>query len=177
MRRFISFLLLVFIFFETAGTLVIFELQRFQIRREVKQHLKAGVEKIDLVLLKIPIILEQQPNKNFRRIHKGEFRYRGRMYDIVRQENHGETTWYYCISDEEETQLYASLDDMVTKEMNRNKQRQEQNEKLRHLRNQFCFNFTGYNPVSYPEAQNKYTNYFFKLKTWCIIPPTPPPEV
>jgi hypothetical protein len=47
-----------------------------------------------------------------------EFSYKGKMYDVVRSEKSNGVIKYYCLSDEDETGLYARLDAVVKKQMN-----------------------------------------------------------
>lgn len=92
---------------------LIYSLQLGAARHEVKQRLKHGVPEEDRVLLKIPLSLEQTENDVFHRVHAGEFRYKGEMYDILKSENHGDTTWYVCIHDVKESGIFKQLDDQV----------------------------------------------------------------
>ena len=56
-------------------------------------------------------------DKEFQRIHKKEFRYKGEMYDIVREIKTGHTTVFICTHDTKESKLFAGL-----KRINQNKQ-------------------------------------------------------
>src|SRR5512145_2319928 len=102
MRRISSISLLFVLIFQGAGHFFVFKIQQHEIRREMKRRIKAGVPETELVLFKI---LDQKPDPAFQRVDAHEFRFDGKMYDIVRRESHGDTTWYYCLSDELETQL------------------------------------------------------------------------
>lgn len=111
-RGFALAVLLLFLY-NAAGYTVVFTALRHAVQKEVKAMLKRGVPESDLHVLVIPQSVERDPQSSFRRIHDGEFRYRGRMYDIVRKDIRGDTTVYYCINDIEEEQLFARLDDHV----------------------------------------------------------------
>jgi hypothetical protein len=176
MQKAISISLLPFMLLQAAGYLIVFGLQRHEIRKEIKQQIKAGVPEEELVLLKIPKAFEAKPNPLFQRIHAHEFRYNGGMYDIVRQEAHEDTTWYYCLSDEKETQLFANLEELVKSDMNQNSQRRERNEKLQRLLDSlFCSDDNGVAWVYSAEAV-ELTHDSFSLKTWNCQPLTPPPK-
>jgi len=172
----ISILLLFVMLFQATGWLFIFEIQQCEIRREIKQQIKAGVPEQDLVLLKISRNLEEKSNSIFQRIHEREFRYEGNMYDIIRREAHGDTTWYYCLSDEKETQLFANLDELVKRDMNQNPERQQQIGKLFHLLGSLFFNSRDNDLFVYAGEEIESTDFLFRLKTWIGTPLTPPPE-
>lgn len=176
MRKAISILLLLLLF-HPGGYFLIFKIQQYQVRREIKQRIKAGVPEQELVLLKIPRNLEEQPSQLFQRIHSGEFRYQGKMYDIVRQQEHGDTTWYYCVSDEKETVLFANLDELVNRESNQNPQRKQQSEELQRLLNTlFIVQYNRPHLVGSP-GEGELIDYRFVIQTWINIPPVPPPKV
>jgi hypothetical protein len=176
MRRALSISLLFPMLFQAAGQLFVFKIQQYEIRQEIKEQIKAGVPEAELVLLKIPKALEEIPHPAFQRIHKREFRYDGKMYDIVRQIAHGDTTWYYCLCDEKETQLLANLDELVKQDMTGNPQHRKQiDELLRLLGALYCSHKTA-GLFIFPNEQNVATLFFFSLKTWDFLPSTPPPE-
>ena len=173
----IAVALLLVMLFQSAGMLVIFKVQQLRIREVIKQRIKAGVPAAELVLLEIPKSFEEGPHSAFQRIHEGEFRFYGKMYDIVRKVERGGTTLYYCIADEKETQLFANLDELVKQEWGQSPARQKQNEELLRLLDSLFFSYTEnfYFIASTREAE--LTTPTVMLKTWIFTPPTPPPEV
>lgn len=176
LRKLIAMALLLLLLLQLAGYFLIFTVQRFEIHHVIKQQLKAGIPEAELVLLKIPRSLEEKPNPLFQRLHDREFRYSGVMYDIVRREAHEDTTWYYCLSDEKETQLFANLDEFVKREVS---QPAKQQSRLAKLLNFFGGGFVhaaNQSFSAYAAEEMVASNYFFKLKTWIDAPLTPPPE-
>lgn len=176
MRRAGAILLLLFMLLQSGGYFFVFKLQQFEIRQDIKQQIKAGVPKEELTLLKIPKVWEEKPNSLFQPIHARELRYAGTMYDVVRQEAHADTTWYYCLSDEKETQLFANLEELVKKDMEQNPQRRERNEKLQRLLDSLFFNYNNGITFVYATEAVKLTHPSFSLKTWTSQPLTPPPR-
>ena len=176
MRRAVAIALLFLMLFQAAGHLFVFKIQQHEIRQEIKRQIKAGVPEAELVLLKISRTMEDRPNRFFQRIHQLEFPYNGSMYDIVRQESHGDTTWYYCLADEKETQLFANLDELVKQDMAGNPQHRKQiDELLRLLGALYCSHKTeGF--FIFSNEQKAATFFSFNLKTWDFPPSTPPPE-
>lgn len=95
----------------SASAVLMYWAARSQIRHEMKTKIESGAMESSLTLLRIPRSLEQNPNADFKRFHAAEFRYKGVMYDVVRQEVKGDTTWYWCIADWEDTHLQNQWDD------------------------------------------------------------------
>jgi hypothetical protein len=162
--------------FHAAGHFFVFKILQHETRRQIKQQIKAGVPETELVLLKIPKDLEEKNNAAFQRIHEREFRYDGNMYDILRQKAHGDTTWYYCIADEKETQLFANLDEMVKQDMAGNPQHRRQADDLLRLLSVLYFNQKTEVFFISSDEQKATAFFSFSLKTWDFPPSTPPPE-
>lgn len=96
------------------GFFFIFKIQQYHVRQEIKQHIKQGVPENELTLITVTPENESQLEWE----HKKEFRYKGTMYDVVKKEIIDETTIiYYCITDKQETTLFANLDEQVKKNM------------------------------------------------------------
>jgi hypothetical protein len=172
-RRISSISLLFMLLFQATGHIFVFKIQQHEIRREIKRRIKAGVPETELVLFKI---LDEKPDPAFQHVEEHEFRYDGKMYDIVRGESHGDTTWYYCVSDEMETQLFANLEDLVKKDMTGNPQHRKQIDELLRLSGAwYCSPQTG-DLFIFSTEQNPLTFLTFSLKTWDLPPSTPPPE-
>ncbi len=173
MRSATAIILLPFMLLQAAGYLFVFEIQKHEIRREIRQQIKAGVPEADLVLIKI---LTVNPGAIFQRVDGHEFCYDGKMYDVVRQESHGDTTRYYCLADEKETQLFAHLEELVKHDMSQNPERQQRIERQLSL-----FGLLFFSPpekVSLIDASEEmaWNHYGYGLKVWIDAPPTPPPE-
>ncbi len=161
---------------QAAGHLVILKIQQYGIRREIKQRITAGAPDQVLALIKIPKTLEEKSRHIFQRIDEGEFRYNGNMYDIVRQEAHGDTTWYYCLSDEKETQLFANLDDLVKRETSRDASQKQRLVRLLDWLGSLFFDHCRDAMFVFSAEEIELACHVFGLKTWIGAPITPPPE-
>lgn len=103
--------LIISILLPSASAVLMYRVARSQIRSRIEAQIASGKAEDGLVLLCIPRLLEEKPNADFKRFHATEFRYKGIMYDVVRQEIKGVTTWYWCVADWEDTQLQNQWDD------------------------------------------------------------------
>lgn len=111
------------------GYFVTFKILQYKIRKEVKRQIKFSIPENQLVNLYIPKSVEFGGDGSFVRIHKGEFRYKGQMYDIIRYEDLGDTTKYTCFHDVKESGLFDNLDKMV-RENSPNNPKQHTNQRL-----------------------------------------------
>jgi hypothetical protein len=178
MFKYRAILLLLVLQIPIGGTYLVFKHRQFNIRKEIKRQIKWGASEDDLVLLKIPRELEEKPNKQFKRIHSREFRFEGEMYDIVRQEARGDTTWYWCIWDEEETALFAGLDEALNRALGADPVNREAGNQLdRFLKNLVLCRFSQVNiSLLQPAGNPPAFSFHLTLSTRYIPPPTPPPE-
>ncbi len=125
-----SILLLLILILPVTGTYILFKHRQYQVKSQIKQKIKEGVSEDDLFLLKIPLSLEQNSNSVFKRINSKEFKYYGEMYDVVRQVTLGNTTYYWCIWDKEETALFAKLDELFAKAWGNDPVKESNSERL-----------------------------------------------
>ncbi|SMO38705.1 hypothetical protein [Solitalea koreensis] len=109
MKRIVSLILLFILFFQFEGTIFLFLVRHRQIKNEIQLQISSGISDGDLVVLRIPKQLELSSNEIFQRTDATEFRYLGKMYDVVKKVDANDSTLYYCIYDQEDTQVYASL--------------------------------------------------------------------
>jgi magnesium-transporting ATPase (P-type) len=134
----------------------------------------AGIEKEELVLLKFKT---EEEKALLRWEHSKEFEYRGQMYDVVLREQVGDSTYYHCWWDAEETALNQQLTDLTQLALNTNPERQK------HQKTLYSFLQTLYFPSNYKwlacihESSNSFISYFPNIQASIYFqPPTPPPE-
>lgn len=104
MKRIIAIFLLFFLVLNTLGTIVYHYFNQAIIRAEMKALMNSNLSQNDFEILKI-----ENNSKFFQRIHKKEFRYKGKMYDIIREVHSNNATIYYCINDKKEEQLMDTI--------------------------------------------------------------------
>lgn len=84
--------------------------RREGVKKEVREHIIPGVEEDDLVLLRFST---EESRTCLRWEHAREFEYDGQMYDIVETWTVGETVYYRCWWDREETRLNQRLRELA----------------------------------------------------------------
>lgn len=175
MRTVIS-LLLLFLLFQPSAYVAFFKLQQHHIRKEIKQKIKRGVPDDELVLLKIAKNSDIASDNFFRLMFENEIRLDGNMYDIVRQEDRGDTTWYFCILDDKETGLFTNLDGWVKREFDKNSDRKSNNDRRLQSLSLWFFGQTDDDSVITPYFSIADQPYIFHSKTWFSQPSPPPPQ-
>jgi hypothetical protein len=106
MKKKTAILLFSLFVFDITGYFIVFNVQRCIIRSNIKQQIRKELPPEQLTL----IVDSGIGKTELRWKEKGEFRYHGEMYDVVRSEvKQNGITNYYCIADKAETQLYRQL--------------------------------------------------------------------
>lgn len=108
-------------FFHAAGYFMFFTSQRYFIREEIKSRIQNNLPEAEMT--KWVFKAGSDELKKIYWYDKNEFRYRGKMYDIVRQEiNINGEIIYYCINDSQEEALFENLDQLVENEIHQQNQ-------------------------------------------------------
>lgn len=87
-----------------------------QIKREIKKRIFSGIDPARLECIAIAEKDIDRGDDVFHFVDKNEFKYCGRMYDIVRRETRTDTVYFYSIRDEKEEKL---VEDFI-REMKKN---------------------------------------------------------
>ncbi|MBL7978177.1 MAG: hypothetical protein JNN12_07530 [Bacteroidetes Order II. Incertae sedis bacterium] len=168
------FLILLIVFFPTTTLWILLYHQKSIIRQEVQTLRIHGIQEKELVLLKFTS-LEQK--RILRWEHEREFEYRGNMYDIIKTSVEGDTTYYWCWWDEEETEINNKLNSLalyISKEKQTDQQTVVQ---IYHYLKTLYFpestEWIFFNKADYPQLFSwKVTLY----QSFFISPAVPPPE-
>lgn len=113
MHRSFAYLFLFLYSYNLVGYLAVFSARQQQARDRVRQMMKASPPSPDLVLLAFHTPSLQQGASPLQWRDDHEFRYAGRMFDIVRMYCHNDTTYFLCIDDLLERQLIAGFEKHV----------------------------------------------------------------
>lgn len=92
------------------GFYAILSYERHEIREEMEQKLLNSLEESELICIvenaeNLPKIAWERPEK--------EFSFEGNLYDVVYKESAFGVTYYYCLSDKDETILEAKIDKLL----------------------------------------------------------------
>jgi hypothetical protein len=90
------------------GFYIIFTTLQYRIREEIKHNCILQSNDPVLVVFKFPMN-DLKPSW----INDREFRLNGKLYDVIHIKKNGDCTIYYCLNDESEEKLFASLDNHI----------------------------------------------------------------
>ena len=105
MKRLISVLLVFCLALNSGGIIALYIAAREQVRADMSISIQSGNVRNDAVLLKIPKEILSVGNNIFVRTGKNEIRYKGKMFDIISEQEYNDTLFISCISDEKEDGL------------------------------------------------------------------------
>lgn len=111
MKRTPGLILILMIAVPFAATYIALRFEKHEIRRAVKMQIIAGMEEDDLTLIRIHTTTDAVA---LEWVKPHEFRYEGQMYDIVKQEVHGDSTFYWCWRDMEEMAVERELERLLS---------------------------------------------------------------
>ena len=100
MKKILSILLLFLLILNTFGIIGYYYYNRSVIKSEIKAIMKSNIPKD-----KIEIVLVHKNSKAYKRIHSKEFRFHGKMYDIIKEKVKGDSLYFVCINDVKEQEL------------------------------------------------------------------------
>jgi hypothetical protein len=110
LQRIIAILILLVLLTGLGGYFVVFKVEQFALRREMKERIKSSVP--DTELQHFAFSKHNASRLDWERKAK-EFRLNGKMYDVVRTEVKGDTVHFFCVRDDKETKLFAGLDQLL----------------------------------------------------------------
>lgn len=93
------------------GTYTILQSQKKEVKEDVAEQLREGIDANELVLLKFSV---SDSKKQLHWEHDREFEYKGQMYDLIETTVKGDSIWYKCLWDKEETRLNRQLEKLMT---------------------------------------------------------------
>jgi hypothetical protein len=157
------------------GTWGLFSLQQQRIRKEIKQKIKAGVPLSQQTLLGFSKIELESGILSWMNDH--EFQYQGVAYDVLKKTSQQDSIYFSCIRDEDETRLFKTLDDQVSKILNQDKNTHNQKENtFRFYRNLFFANSNPNTQYFMDLSKEQSISFVEDLSSRISSPENPPPE-
>lgn len=130
----------------------------------------------ELVFLKFT---KEETETKLRWEHSKEFEYKGQMYDIVSKEVKGDSIFYRCWWDYEETQLNKKLKKMVAIAFDQDEENRETQEIFSsYLWSFFCTDMFDWKAVPSQNTEVVYQDTIHSgiFNAIRLSPPTPPPK-
>lgn len=158
-----------------AGTYTWLHYEKQQVRKEIKKRLIAGIDRSELVLIKLS---RQKAEAALEWEHEREFEYRGHMYDVVETRIQNDTFLYWCWPDNAETRLNKKLDRLLTGALEHDPQRRETERHVVQFFKSLYFVENSLPAVTFNSGYvTRPSTGFLLLNCFSITPQTPPPEM
>jgi hypothetical protein len=174
MKKFLAIFCILLIAIPFAATYTYLSMQKKSIKKGIKSRIISGIDENELCLLGF---LKSETDEKLRFEHEKEFEYLGEMYDIVDVKCSGDSIYYLCWWDHEETKLNKKLKKLLERHMDT----KNRNDK-RHIGfSMFCkglYNNAIASPLPFlpHPLQMYYHPKEAKLFSLKISPPSPPPK-
>jgi hypothetical protein len=174
MKRVFAALITLLFLFNMMGYYIVFSYNQYLVRSEMKRFIKAGYFEDSYVVLKI-----ESPafNPDFKRVDKGEFRYKDKLYDIISETKTGNFTIFRCINDKNEEKLLAGFHhyfELASCQSNPVKARHA-HALLYHVI-KFALPETLFAEPPWKSVQISFNNKIYSLSSIFHPPSSPPPE-
>jgi hypothetical protein len=104
LKKILTYSFLVLFLFNSIGYYILFELSKYVIQSEMQAAIHRKPSKLTVIS-----VVNTLNDRDFQRLDKKEFRYKGLMYDVVREIKTLHATVFICIHDTKESNLYAGL--------------------------------------------------------------------
>jgi len=151
--------MLLLLFLHSEMQVLIFKAYEIKYKREVKELIKAGIPKDELVLFAFHKNIFNEEIRNFRWVKKNEFRYNNEMFDIISSKLNGDSVYFYCYRDMKESGLFARLDDYLNKYMHDNPEKDKELQTiLNSLNTYYLTGELNFNHSSFP-YENDYLSH------------------
>jgi hypothetical protein len=107
--RFIAMFVVISIIFNLFGYIFLyFGMQNF-IKKEIRNYISNNAILSELEQIIVPIYYLTSSTSDFQLLEEDEFKYQGKMYDVVKTENNGSYITFYCINDKKEEELNNNI--------------------------------------------------------------------
>ncbi|MFW6129265.1 MAG: hypothetical protein ACOC6P_03345 [Candidatus Aminicenantaceae bacterium] len=144
------------------------------VKKEVKRQIKEGIDKDEIVLL---TFTKEETQTKLRWEHPREFEYNHRMYDIVKSMTEGDTVYYWCWYDHEETMLNRRLKELKDQASGKSHKIRKYTALILSTSESLTCLFPYNGDVSIPKLFYKQDGLFYHFSSQIFIqPPTPPPQ-
>lgn len=108
-RRNVGILLLLTSILPFVGIIGVYKYQQLSIRHKAKQHILSVTDRSDLVFFRF----QKNDVEKLEWERSDEFEFEGNMYDVVETYQKGDSIYYWCWPDKQETALNRQLDRLL----------------------------------------------------------------
>ena len=109
MKKALTLVVLLAMLLNTAGYYIVYEFNRYLLRKEFTGLLEHGALDHGLSVL---TVYDPLSDPSFSRPEKNEILYHGNLYDVAKEVQKGKTVVFYCIHDKKEEKLITGMNSM-----------------------------------------------------------------
>lgn len=176
MRRIISLLVILIALWQIVGFFSYFEWEKFQLRQEIKEVIAQTSTKKELCELEFTF----KEMKNLTWFESREFKFQGRMYDVVKRIPTKNGVRFVCVNDSKEASLYAKLDQSTFANLNGSSQNSPLKHWLKVLKTPFTADFYPANFTISKVIKKGKTVFYFNKENRSLVSIdsfSPPPQI
>lgn len=156
------------------ATFIWLQHQKAVVKSMVKKNMISGLDKQELILLKFT---EEECQSKLNWEHSKEFEYNDQMYDIIATHKEGDTTYFWCWPDNEETELNKQLNDLLAYTLGKDPERKDAQKQLNDIFDLF-YHFQNLENVHFFNRICPIKScYSFSSVIFAFSPAVPPPEL
>lgn len=149
--------------------------QQFEVRHEMKSLIMSGLDDDELILMKFSQV-ETQLELAWE--HSREFEYRGEMYDVVRTDSIGDSMYYWCIWDVEESTVKKKIRDLIMIALGQNQTDSNTRDYvIQLLRNLFLQQILSFEIINREIPDSYMIKPTLAFSSRYLIPGVPPPRI
>lgn len=159
---------------QIVGFFSYFKITQIKIRKEIKQVIKHSLPSNQLKVL----YFSKEEEKKIIWIKSHEFKYNGRLYDVIQRTNNSKGVIFHCLDDRQETKLFEKLNQTTSFNLVNRSDKNPLNQWMRFSQTLFLLENTD-NAVftSFSSEEVHIFNYPHLHTEWCTLPQAPPPQV
>jgi len=167
-------LIVCFLYDPVARNLTWLHYRKAVVKKEVQRQIDDGLDKSKLVVLQFS---KEETKTKLRWEHANEFEYNQKMYDIVEIKTVGDTVFYRCWYDHEETILNRQLEELAGQVLGNDPEFKIAVTLLKPFTESLYCLFSFDYDIPAPELLKKQSGLFLYSFSQIILqPPTPPPQ-
>jgi hypothetical protein len=157
-----------------SGSYLFFHFKKGRIKNEIIVKIEAGLQEKDLIILGFT---KEEIETRLDWKHSREFEFNGRMYDIVRQSQAGDSVFYTCYQDHKETRLNAEKEKLIARALGQDPFQKKQTERIKNFFNTvFSQDAFSWKPCLIQPSTFHYSLLVFHYSLFAQAPPYPPPK-
>jgi hypothetical protein len=176
MRKLISILLLTAILFNISGYYFTYLIIRRGYQSDFIRHLKLDKNNQALLTLRITDSEIRSEASAFKWTEENEFRYRGKMYDVISHEKKGSVNIFRCLNDSKEEALMAKYEGLVKHHTDMSLPYKQKSSQLFQQIVKEAAIEKHRTLLLYASNSNIFTTYRYSLSTFILLPSEPPPK-